>query len=76
MRIFVKVIPKAKMAKIEKMNDNHFKVWVTESPEGGKANEAVIRLIADYFNIKESDILLVSGASSRQKVLEIDWHEL
>lgn len=76
MRIFVKVKPKAREEKIEKVDDTHFKVWVKEPPENGKANFAVIKVIAGYFNISLSDVLFISGVSSRQKILEINWHKL
>ncbi|MBU2539864.1 DUF167 domain-containing protein [Patescibacteria group bacterium] len=75
MKIFVKVKPKAKQEKIEKVDDAHFIIWVKEPPENGKANMAVMKVITEYFNIGWSDILLISGASSRNKVFEIDWHE-
>ena len=76
MRIFVDARPRAAEDKIEKIDDTHFKVWVTEPPEKGKANMAVIKVLTEYFNISWSDILLVHGASSRKKVFEISWHEL
>jgi len=75
MRIFVEAKPKAKESRIEKIDDTHFKVWVKEPPEAGKANMAVIKVLTEYFNIGWSDILLLSGATSRRKVFEIDWHE-
>ncbi|MBU3896094.1 DUF167 domain-containing protein [Patescibacteria group bacterium] len=74
MRIFVDVKPKAREEKIEKIDDTHFKVWVREPPENGKANMAVIKVLTEYFNISWTDILLISGASSRRKVFQIEWH--
>ena len=74
MRIFVDVKPKAKEEKIEKIDDTHFKVWVREPPKDGKANMAVIKALTEYFNISWTDILLISGASSRRKVFQIEWH--
>ena len=76
MKIFVEAKPKAKEAWIEKIDDNHFKVWVREAPEAGKANMAVMKVLKEYFNIGWSNIFLVSGASSRRKVFEIERNEL
>lgn len=75
MRIFVEAKPRAKEEKIEKIDDTHFKVWVKEPPEQGKANMAVIKVLTEYFNVSWSDIFLISGAASRKKVFEIEWHE-
>ena len=71
MKIFVKVKPKAEKEKVIKIDDVNFKVWVRELPEKGKANLAVIRALADYFNVSQSDIEIVSGSTSKLKIIEI-----
>jgi hypothetical protein len=71
MKIFVKVKPKAKEQKVEKVNDINFKVLVKEPPEKGKANRAVIRALADYFNSSQSNIKIISGSNSKLKIIEI-----
>lgn len=71
MRIFVRVKPKAKEEKVEKVDENNYKVSVKEPPEKGRANLAVIQALADYFGISTSKIKIVSGFSSKQKVLEV-----
>jgi len=71
MKIFVRVKPKAKEEKVEKVDDINFNVNVRELPEKGKANHAVIRALADYFNIGQSNIQIVSGSKSRLKIIEI-----
>jgi uncharacterized protein (TIGR00251 family) len=47
------------------------KARVVAPPEDGKANRALIALIADALDVKKSDIAIVSGEASRMKVLEI-----
>ncbi len=71
MKIFVKVKPGAKEEKIEKINESHFSVWVKEPPAQGRANVAIMRVLADYFSVAQSQVKLVSGFSSKQKVFEI-----
>lgn len=48
-----------------------YKVSVTEAPVAGKANEAIIKALADYFDTSPSRITLVSGQTSKQKIFEI-----
>lgn len=71
MRIFVKVKPNAKVERVEKIDEIHFVVSVKAPPVEGKANDALIKLLADYFNIPKGNIKIVSGLSSRSKVIEI-----
>lgn len=71
MKIFVKAKPRAKEQKIEKVDENRFVVFVKEAPEKGKANEAIIKVLAEYFKVSKSNIKLVSGFSSENKIFEI-----
>ena len=71
MKIFARVKPKAKEDKVIKLSDTNFKVWVKAAPEKGKANRAVIKTLADYFNIGQSDIEIISGSTSKLKIVEI-----
>ena len=71
MKITVRVKAGAKQAKIEKLSDDSFSVWVKEKPQEGKANYAVREEIAEYFNIPKSRITLVSGEKSKTKLFEI-----
>ncbi len=71
MKIFVRVKPKAKEEKVEKIDDINFNVQVRELPEKGRANMAVIRALAEYFNIGQSNIQIVSGSKSKLKIIEI-----
>jgi len=49
------------------------KIRVTANPEKGKANDAVVTLLADTLKIPKQDITLSSGASSPRKVFIISW---
>lgn len=70
MKIVVKVKPGAHENKIEKRGEE-FIISVKELPEEGKANKAVIRLLARHFNISTSRIEIMSGYASRNKRIEI-----
>lgn len=71
MKIYVSVKPNSKQEKVEKASENQFKIWVKEPPVDGKANRAVEAALARYFSVPLSSVRIVSGVSSRRKVLEI-----
>lgn len=71
MKIFVQAKPNSKEQRIEKIDDSHFIVAVRESPIQGRANKAIIKILADYFNAAPSRIKIISGHASRQKIISI-----
>ena len=71
MRINVKVKPSAGKNEVKKIDESHYEVKVTVPPEKGKANERTIELLAKYFDIPKSKIILVKGDTYREKVFEI-----
>lgn len=71
MRIFVKAKPGAKKSSVEKVDGSHFIVSTPARPQQGKANQAVAKLLAGYFDIAPSRVRIVSGGSSKLKVFEI-----
>ncbi|MBP2443335.1 DUF167 domain-containing protein [Rhizobium leguminosarum] len=52
--------------------ETHLKARVTAVPEKGKANKALIRLVAGSLRIPKSSVSLVSGDTARKKILRID----
>ena len=69
--INLRVIPNAKKNEVSE-EGGIFKVRVKAPAVGGKANKAVIEVLADFFKVKKRDIRIVRGAKSREKVIEID----
>jgi uncharacterized protein (TIGR00251 family) len=49
----------------------HLTVRTTRPPDKGKANEAILRLLADHFNVPRSRLDIVSGETSRTKLVDI-----
>jgi uncharacterized protein len=47
------------------------KLRVAAPPTGNRANDAVVELVAREFNLKRADVSVISGASSRQKRLQL-----
>ena len=82
MRIIVTVKPNAKVQVVERVKQSSlltedknempvYKVAVKEPPVDGKANKAVVKALASYFEVAPSLVSLVSGVSVKQKVFEI-----
>jgi uncharacterized protein YggU (UPF0235/DUF167 family) len=71
MRIFVSAKPSAKENKVEKLDPDRYKVFVKEPPVNGRANVAIIELLADYFSISKSSIKIAQGAFTRKKIIDI-----
>jgi hypothetical protein len=68
----VKVKPNSKVQKIEEEADGSLSVRLKSPPVDGKANEELIKLLAEKFDVPKSHITIKSGLSSRQKLVEID----
>jgi len=87
MKILVKVRPSAKKELVERIGQpilnfdgvkkeevDFYKVWVKEPAVDGRANEAVIKALAEHLKIPKAFIKLKSGQTSRQKVFEVLNH--
>lgn len=68
----VKVKPNSKHQSIEEEPDGSFTVRLKSPPVDGKANEELVKLLAERFDVAKSQIRIKSGLSSRQKLIEID----
>ena len=73
MKIFVKVKPGAKTAKVEKSKNskNTFVVWLKAPAKNGQANKALIKSMAEHFNIASSSVRILSGRIARKKIMDI-----
>jgi len=71
MKIFVKVKPNSKEESIKKLSDTNFEICVKEPPVKGKANAAVIKVLAKRFGVPISSVNIIIGHTSRQKIVEI-----
>jgi len=70
MKIKDRVVPNANREEVIKQGDEYV-VRVKVPPTEGKANEAVIKLIADHLRVPKSTVRIASGVTGRNKILEI-----
>ena len=76
LRLAVRLMPKASAERIIGLADEAdggvvLKVAVTAPPEGGKANAALLKLLARAFRLPARDFAVVRGASDRRKVVAV-----
>jgi uncharacterized protein (TIGR00251 family) len=71
MRIYVKVAPRAGENKIIKISGAEYKIRVTAPPEKGKANETVVKILADYFGVPKSLINIIAGKTAKIKIIDV-----
>jgi uncharacterized protein len=63
--------PKAKKNAIVGIHDGRLKVAVTQAPEKGKANDAILKLLAKSLELRQSQLDLVSGETSSKKAVRV-----
>ena len=72
MKIFVSSKPRSKKTYIKKIDETHFVAAIKEAPENGKANKALIKALARYFDVSVSNVEIISGHTCRKKIVEIN----
>ena len=70
-RLRLRVSPGARRAAVVGRQGDAWKVRVAEAPERGRANEAVLRLLADALTLPRTALTLVSGHGTREKTVEL-----
>ena len=71
MKISVRVIPRAKINRVEVQPDGTLRVHTTTAPTDGKATADVIKMLARHYGVPKTSIKLIRGETSRDKVFDI-----
>ena len=71
MIISVKVKPQAREDRVEKTGENNFTIQVKAKAVEGKANQAAIKILSEYFDKPRSKIAILKGEKSRNKIFSI-----
>jgi len=71
MRLSVKVVPKASRDRIAGWMGDVLKVCVTAPPERGKANAAVVEVLAEALGVPRAAGRIVAGETSPRKMVEV-----
>jgi uncharacterized protein (TIGR00251 family) len=71
LKIAVTVKPSAKKAQVVELAEKQYRVAVREAAQDGKANQALVDILADHFGVAKSTIKIIRGHSARHKLIEI-----
>lgn len=71
-RIRVRLTPRGGRDVIDGWDGEVLRVRVAAAPVDGKANDALVRLLAKALGVARSRVTLVAGAQARAKVVEVD----
>jgi uncharacterized protein YggU (UPF0235/DUF167 family) len=67
----VKAKPGAREDRVLGVRNGELLVSVRAAPEAGKANAAIVKVLADFLDIRKSDVIMKSGAGAPRKVFEL-----
>jgi len=70
-RIAVRVQPRASSNELAGLHGDAIKVRLTAPPVDGAANDSLQRFLADTFGVPVRAVTIVSGATSRTKIVEV-----
>jgi len=70
-RLRLRVSPGARSAEVVGRHGEAWKVRVAAPAEAGRANEAVVRLLADTLSLPRDAVTLVSGHGARDKIVQL-----
>jgi uncharacterized protein (TIGR00251 family) len=70
-RVRLRVSPGAARSAVVGRHGEAWKVRVAAAPEGGRANDALVRLLAEILSVSPTAVRLVSGHGARDKIVEL-----
>ena len=71
MEVTIIAHPNAKRPRVEEDLLGEIHVYVSEPPLEGRADNAVSNALAEYFKTKRSNVILISGEKSKNKLFKI-----
>lgn len=65
------VVPKSSRTRILDIYDDRLKIQLTAPPVEGKANDALVRFLADEIGISKVQVEIVGGAANKRKTVRL-----
>lgn len=70
-RLFVQITPNAKKSEVVGVLGDTLKIKLEAQPIEGKANEALVRFLADRLDVSKSAVRIAQGQTNRRKTIEV-----
>ena len=70
MKLQIKVFPKSSKERLVE-KDGIIKAYVKAAPDKGKANKALIELIAREYKVRKNRVVILTGRTNRNKIVEV-----
>jgi uncharacterized protein (TIGR00251 family) len=70
-RIAVQITPNAKRTEVIGLLDDALKIRLQAQPIEGKANEALVRYLADRLDVPKSHVSIMHGHTGKRKIIDI-----
>ncbi|MEE9199418.1 MAG: DUF167 domain-containing protein [Dehalococcoidia bacterium] len=71
----IRVVPRASRSEIIGLSEGVLRVRIAKPPTEGKANQALISLLAATMGVRPRDIWIIRGANARNKLVRIEGIE-
>lgn len=70
-RMTVQITPNAKKSEVIGVHEDALKIKLHAQPIEGKANEALVRFLADKLDVSKSAVSITHGHTSKRKMIEV-----
>lgn len=71
-RLSVQITPNAKKSEVIGVLDDVLKIRLQAQPIEGKANDALVRFLADMLGVPKSAVSITHGHTNKRKIIEVD----
>lgn len=75
-RISVQITPNAKKSEVIGVHEDALKIRLQAQPIEGKANEALVRFLADVLGVSKSAVTITHGHTNKRKIVEVSTSRL
>ena len=69
----VRVTTRSAKNEVVAIDQDHLKVKIKKAPVKGAANAELIKVLADYFKVSQSQVEILKGQRSKNKIVRIDF---
>ena len=73
-RVTIHVVPRARTTELAGKHGDAIRVRIAAPPADGAANAALLRFLADKLVVPVRGVRIVSGATGRRKVIEVEGY--